>query len=222
MFIGHFIPAFIAASYPKSPRLGTLFVAAQLVDIAFFQFVLLGIEHMRIVPWITATNPMDLYHMPYTHSLLGSVGWALGFAAMIWTLSKYRMAAFMGFMVVLSHWFLDVLVHRADMTLWGSGPKLGIGLWDYPLLEMPLELGLTGAAIGYYLSRTRAKDGATLLPAWILGGVLLLAQLFNWLAPAPTAFDTSLPLSALGAFALFAWFAFRLDKTRIIKGAGEI
>lgn len=222
MFIGHFAPAFVAAAMPKAPRLGLLFIAAQLVDVGFFIFVLLGVEHMRIVPGITATNPMDLYHMPFTHSLIGSAVWALAFASGIWGMTKNRTGAVIGAMVVLSHWFLDVLVHRPDMKLLGTEPKLALGLWNVPMIEMPLELGITGAALGFYLSRTRAIGRATLTPAWVLGGMLLLVQLYNWLAPPPVKFDISLPLSALLAFALFAWLAFRLDRTRTLKGAGEI
>jgi hypothetical protein len=221
MFIGHFAPAFVAAAMPKAPRLGHLFIAAQLVDFGFFVLVLLGVEHMRIVPGITATNPMDLYHMPFTHSLIGSVLWALAFAGVIWIMTKNRSGAIIGAMVVLSHWFLDVLVHRPDMTLLGTEPKLGLGLWNTPMIEMPLELGITGAALGFYLSRTRAIGKATLTPAWVLGGMLLLVQLYNWLAPQPVKLDISLPISALLAFALFAWLAFRLDRTRTLKGAGE-
>jgi membrane-bound metal-dependent hydrolase YbcI (DUF457 family) len=225
MFIGHFAPAFIAASHPKAPRLGTLFIAAQLVDIAFFSFVMMGIENMRIVPKITATNPMDLYFMPFTHSLLGSALWGLALATVIAIFSKNRIAAQLSFLVVVSHWFLDVLVHRADMTVLGSAPKMGFGLWNHPLIEMPLELVLTGVALGYYLIRTRRQDGATHAPAWILGSALLLVQLYNWLSPEPTDMDMSLPLSALLAYGLFIWLAYRLDKTRIykaaIKGAGE-
>ncbi len=222
MFIGHFAPAFVAAAVPKAPRLGILFIAAQLVDIAFFSFVLLDIEHMRIAPGITATNPMDLYDMPYTHSLIGTAAWAAGFAAIVWAMTKNRTGALLAAMVVLSHWFLDVLVHRPDMTILGTPPKLGLALWDQPLIEMPLELGITGAALGFYLSRTRIKQGMTLTPAWVLGAALLLIQLYNWLSPPPTVMDASLPLMALAVFALFAWLAFRLDQTRIIKGAGEI
>ena len=48
MFIGHFAPAFIAAAVsPRSPRLGTLFVAAQLVDIGFAALLFPGLEAMR-------------------------------------------------------------------------------------------------------------------------------------------------------------------------------
>ncbi len=222
MFIGHFAPAFVGAAMPKAPRLGMLFIAGQLVDFGFFIFALLGVEHMRIVPGITATNPMDLYHMPFTHSLIGGAAWAAVFAGVIWIMTKNRTGAIIGAMVVLSHWFLDVLVHRPDMTVMGSAPALGLGLWNMPLIEMPLELGMTGAAFGFYMSRTRAVGNATMRPAWILAGMLLLVQLYNWLAPQPTTYDTSLPISALVAFTLFIWLAFRLDRTRTPKGAGEI
>jgi hypothetical protein len=39
--------------------------------------ILLGVEKVRIVPGITATNPLDLYFMPYTHSLIAAVLWSL-------------------------------------------------------------------------------------------------------------------------------------------------
>ncbi len=39
MFVGHYSAAFAATALPKAPKLGTLFVAAQLVDIAFFSFL---------------------------------------------------------------------------------------------------------------------------------------------------------------------------------------
>jgi membrane-bound metal-dependent hydrolase YbcI (DUF457 family) len=222
MFIGHFAPALIAATHRKAPRLSLLFVAAQLVDIGFFVFVMLGVERMRIVPGITAMNPMDLYHMPYTHSLLGGAAWGLGYAVFLWLLLKNRSAALIGFAVVLSHWFLDLIVHRADMTLLGGELKLGFGLWNYPMIEMPLELALTGGALAIYLIKTQSVDGASNRPAWILGATLMIVQLYNWFAPQPTTMDASLPVMALVAFGLFIWLAFRLDRTRTTKGAGEI
>ena len=74
MFIGHWAPALAVAARKPAPTVATLFVAAQLVDWAFFGFLLVGVEHMRVSPGISAMNPMDLYHVPYTHSLLGSFG----------------------------------------------------------------------------------------------------------------------------------------------------
>ena len=83
MFIGHYAPALLLATDRLAPRLGPLFIAAQLVDIAFFVFVLLGVEHLRLVPGITTMNAMDLYDMPITHSLIGTFAFAMVFAG-IW------------------------------------------------------------------------------------------------------------------------------------------
>jgi hypothetical protein len=217
MFIGHFAPALIAAAHPKAPRLGTLFVAAQLVDIAFFGFAIVGIENMRITPGLTAMNAMDLYDMPYTHSLGGGIIFASLMAWVIYYLSRNAAAALIAAGVVLSHWFIDLLAHAPDLTLFGSPPKLGLGLWNYPLLEMPLELGITGAALGFYISRTRPSEGndtRELQSAYWLGGVMLALQLYNWLGPQPKQFDLSLPIMALVVFGFFIWLAYRLDRTR--------
>ena len=88
MFIGRFAPAIVAATHPKAPGLATLFVAAQLVDFGFFGLALVGIENYRITPGITTMNPLDLYDMPFTHSLMGSAVWAFGFALFIWFFTK--------------------------------------------------------------------------------------------------------------------------------------
>ena len=138
MFIGHWAPAIIAATHKDSPSLPLLFIAAQLVDWAFFLFLMFGVESMRITPGISVMNPMDLYHMPYTHSLIGSAVWASIFAALIFGVSQSRNAALIGALVVLPHWFLDLLVHIPDLTIAGSPPKLGLGLWNHPSIEIPL------------------------------------------------------------------------------------
>ena len=117
MFIGHWAPALAAAAASKrAPKIGTLFVAAQLVDWAFFGLLLLGVEHMRFSPGISVMNPMDLYDMPLTHSLLGAAGFAAAFAALVWLASKDSLAALIAAAVVLSHWLLDLLVHVPDDT----------------------------------------------------------------------------------------------------------
>lgn len=221
MFIGHYAPALVAAALPKAPKLGVLFIAVQLVDIAFFLFVLGGVEAMRITPGITAMNGMDLYHMPYTHSLLGSILWGIGAALAVYGLTKNRTAAFVMATVVVSHWFIDLLVHRPDLTLMGSPPPMGLGLWNYPLIEMPLELGLIGAALGFYLSRTRQIAGCAKHWPWTLAAVLVIVQLYNWLAPEPEVMAASVPISGLLAYFLFAWLAYKTGQTRTLKGAGE-
>jgi hypothetical protein len=208
MFIGHYSAAFLAAAHPKAPRLGTLMIGAQLVDIAFFAFSLVGIENMRISPGATVMNPMDLYDMPFTHSLLGSLGWAIGFALIVRSQCRNWTPALIGGAVVMSHWFLDLLVHAPDLTLVGSSPKLGFGLWNHPFIEMPLEIGLViGSAWLFAQDRKPAQR-----PLLILIGALLVVQVYNWFGPEPKVMDISLPISALLAFAILVWLAYRVDK----------
>ncbi|HEX4874645.1 MAG TPA: hypothetical protein VFV06_07065, partial [Sphingorhabdus sp.] len=103
MFIGHFAPAMIAARHKDAPSLPVLFIGAQLVDWAFFGLLLTGAEKMRVTPGISAMNPMDLYYMPYTHSLLGSAIFALVFGALIFAATRNRTGVLIAAAVVLSH-----------------------------------------------------------------------------------------------------------------------
>ena len=202
MFIGHFAPALIAAVRPGAAGLGTLFVAAQIVDIGFAVLLVPGIEAMRIVPGITAMNPMDLHHMPYTHSLLGTLIWAAAFGAVVGFATRRKAAAIGAALVVASHWFIDLLVHIPDLTLYGAPPKFGLGLWDHPLIAMPLEIVLIGGAIFYYARRTDAPRGDGRL--WALVGLLLLAQAVDWFGPKAPVYSLAIPATMLAAYALIA------------------
>lgn len=209
MFIGHWAPALAAAARPKAPALGLLFIAAQLVDWAFFGLLLTGVEQMRVTPGISVMNPMDLYHMPYTHSLLGSALFGSAAAAAIWALTKDRTDALLGGVVVVSHWFLDLLVHVPDLTLAGSPPKLGMGLWNYPMLEIPLELGITFGALWLYV---RAKRPAPLRIA-VLSAVLLVLQAVNWFGPVEPEVTTGTSLLAFFAYGLATLSAWWMGKS---------
>src|SRR4026208_560074 len=82
MFVVHCGVSFAAKRVVPAVSLATLFIAVQLLDVGWSVFVLLGIEKARIVPGSTATNPLDLYYMPYTHSLVAALAWsALAFIA---------------------------------------------------------------------------------------------------------------------------------------------
>jgi hypothetical protein len=56
-------------------------------------------------------------------------------------------------LMVVSHWLLDLIVHRPDMPVLpgnlGGLPRLGLGLWTQPLLLPALELSLI--AVGSFL-----------------------------------------------------------------------
>ena len=212
MFIGHWAPALAAAALGKrQPRLATLFVAAQLVDWAFFAFLLVGVERMRVVPGITAMNPLDLYHMPWTHSLLGTLAWAAGLALVLWLWRRRELGfALLAGAVVVSHWLLDLLVHRPDLTLAGAPPKLGFGLWNNPVIAMPLEILLTAGALILYLTHTRGPA----IPVIVLAATLLLLQAVNWFGPEPTGVNAGTSLLAFFAYGLATLAAWWLGKTR--------
>ena len=220
MFIGHYAPAFIAATSRKLPRLGALFVAAQLVDIAFFSFLILGVEHLRLVPHATVMNAMDLYDMPWTHSLVGAIGWGVAFAVAIRLLRGSWTAGAIGGAVVVSHWLIDLLVHRPDLTLAGTPPKLGLGLWNHPWIEVPLELGFAFGGLWFFVSRTRATGASGKWSPLILAAAMAVFQAINWLTPQPDAVAPAPPatgwlgLFAYGALAALAWWVARTRTLR--------
>ena len=205
MFIGHWAPALAVAAKRQRPGLGTLFIAAQLVDWAFFGFVLLGVEKMRLNPAISAVSPLDLYFMPYTHSLVGALAFGIATTVIVWSILRDRTAGLLAGAVVVSHWLLDLLVHVPDLTIAGSPPKLGLGLWNYPAIEMPLELAITFGALWLYVRARRPQLGRALL----LGALLLGLQLFNWFGPVAsevTPGTSYLALLADGLVTLAAWW----------------
>lgn len=205
MFIGHWAPALAVAAKRKRPGLGTLFIAAQLVDWAFFLFVLLGIEKLRLTPGVSAMNPMDLYFMPYTHSLVGALAWGGGTTIIVWTILRDRTAGLLAGAVVVSHWLLDLLVHVPDLTIAGRPPKLGLGLWNFPAIEMTLELAITFGALWLYVRARRPR----LDRALVLAALLLVLQAVNWFGPVATEVTPGtsyLAFFAYGAATLAAWW----------------
>jgi membrane-bound metal-dependent hydrolase YbcI (DUF457 family) len=204
---GHYSAAFFAkAAAPRTP-LWLLAVAVQLVDVLFAGFVLAGVERMSLDPSL-ASNPLVLEHMPYTHSLLGTALWAglAAFATHRWLGSASAAAAVAA--AVCSHWLLDVLVHRPDMTLWGAPPKLGLGLWNFPAPALALELGLL-------LTSALACVRSGVLPArgvFVLVGALAAVQLATLLSP-PALGPNGVALSLLVLVAAVAWGAHRVERS---------
>ena len=211
MFVGHFAPAFVASALgPRAPRLATTFIAAQLVDWAFFALAILGVEKVRVEPGATVMVPLDLYFYPYTHSLAGAGLWALGFAALILIFRKNALAALLAGLVVVSHWVLDFLVHRPDLSLMGHEPHYGLGLWNYPAIAMPLEIGLLLGGLYFYLRRTRGPAG----PPIVLALALLIFQAINWFAPHPAEANLFLYVQALFAFGILTLLAAWVGENR--------
>lgn len=208
MFIGHWSAALVAATHPKAPRLPILFVAAQFVDWLFFGFVLAGWEHMRIIPGFTQVNPFDLYDMPWTHSMVGTIFWAALFGAIAWLWTKQGMAALIAAAVVFSHWLLDLLVHGPDLTIAGGAVKYGYGLWNHAAVEMPLEIGITMGALWLYAR----SSGGWRMSVTLLALVLVGLQAIDWLGSKPSEPGVSMAVLGWLGYAVAtvaAWWADR-------------
>jgi membrane-bound metal-dependent hydrolase YbcI (DUF457 family) len=159
MFVGHYGVSFAAKRFEKSITLWVLFVAVQLLDVFWSPFILLGIEKVRIVPGITATNPLDLYYMPYSHSLLAALLWSTGAFILYKLLAKPGSAGKVAFVVALavfSHWLLDFVVHRPDLPLYDDTAKVGLGLWNFPILAFALETVLLFGGMWLYFGVSQA------------------------------------------------------------------
>src|SRR5438094_6723161 len=172
MFVGHYGISFAAKRLDKTIPLWVLFLAVQLLDLGWGVLVPLGVEKVRIVPGITASNPLDLYYMPYTHSLV---------AALLWSLAGYvvyrsgrgfgasRRAALLVGAAVFSHWVLDLVVHRPDLPLYDNTAKMGLGLWNFPALALGLEAVLLFGGMWLYF-----RSGAARRTAFVVLGLIML------------------------------------------------
>ncbi len=199
MFVGHYGVSFAAKKAEPGVPLWVLFIAVQLLDVLWAPFVLLGIEKVRIVPGITASNPLDLYYMPYTHSLVAAIGWSV-VAFLVYRAVRpatTRAAVIVG-VAVFSHWVLDFLVHRSDLPLYDNTAKVGLGLWNLPAVALGLEALLLFGAMWLYLRHT-ARRTAML----VFGVVMLAIQAYVFFGP-PPASDKAAAATALIAYAVFA------------------
>jgi hypothetical protein len=149
MFIGHYSASFVAKAIAPTVPLWLLLVSAQLVDIGWGVLVLSGVERATLDATLPS-NPLVLQHMPYTHSLVATVVWSL--VAFAIANKVFRFAArdsLVVALVVASHWFFDLIVHRPDLPLLAHEPKLGFGLWNYPLIAYGLEILLLLLAVWF-------------------------------------------------------------------------
>ena len=184
MFVGHYAAAMAAkAIEPKAP-MWTLAAAAQLVDIGWSAFIIAGVEHARVDPALPGST-LVLYDMPWTHSLPAALIWSLAAALLAKLLlrTSWTVGAAIG-LTVFSHWVLDLLVHRPDLELWPGGARVGLALWDYPVPEQALEIGLI-AICGAMWVASRKSLGRVAWPAIGFVAFLVTLQIVAMLAPQP-------------------------------------
>ncbi len=205
MFIGHYGAAYAAkAVAPKAP-LAAYFLAVQALDVLFSVFVLSGIEHMEIVHKYTSYNPYRLYDMPITHSLVGSLGWAVAVAIVAMLVRLPRRESLVLGLAVFSHFLLDLPVHTPDLSIAGNDTaKLGLGLWNNVPLVIALELLLL---VGGWVLFSRSKRSDATFPKQrnrIFLGVLALLTIVTPFMPDPAS-PAVFAVQALLLYCVLAW-----------------
>jgi hypothetical protein len=213
MFLGHFGVGFGAKRLAPKTSLGTLFLAAQFLDLLWPTLLLLGLERVAIVPGITKVTPLDFVHYPLSHSLLAVVIWGALFGAVYYLIRRYPTGGWVCAMAVISHWVLDLLVHRPDLPILPGGDfRAGFGLWNSLGATMVIELGVFALGLALYLRATSAADHIGSLGLWALVGLLLLIYAGNLFgAPPPNI----LAIAWLGQaqWLLIAW-GYWIDRHR--------
>ena len=211
MFIGHFAVAFAAKAAVPRASLGTLFLAAQFVDLLWPTLLLLGFETVRINPSPPGGPPLDFVDYPISHSLAGVLVWsALFFAIHFLRHRQWRNALVLGGLV-LSHWLFDLAVHHPDLPLYPGAPDfLGFALWAHPVRENLLEFAMLAVGVFLYLRTTRALDNSGRRGLWALVVLLCLIQAGNSLAmPPPNAAAVAWVGEAQWLLVAWAWWVDR-------------
>ena len=199
MFIGHFGVALAAKKAAPRVSLGTLILATSWIDLVWPILLLLGIEHVRIVPGITALTPLEFTDYPFTHSLVMVIVWGLLLGGAYFLVTPSVKGSVVVGSVVVSHWLLDWLTHRPDLPLYPDGPKAGLGLWNSVPLAIAVESLIFVVGVLLYYRATRAKDRIRTWSFWALIAALVFFYIINIVGPPPPDEKT------LAWFALAAW-----------------
>jgi hypothetical protein len=217
MGVGHAAVALGASRFAPRMNVGWLVFAAFLADFLLGVFSFFGLEHAT-VPADFSTHHYLLFTFPYSHGFVPLLLWAAiaGFLISLPRGKTMKRVFWVVAAVVVSHFFLDGLVHVAGLPLAGeNSPKLGLGLWRNLPVELALESLLTLAAIALYCKMAGSKAPAVSrygVPAFmLLLAALTWTQLFA-VAPPPLKV---LPYNWLIAPVVFGAIAWLLDRKRV-------
>ena len=217
MFLGHFGVGFGAKRFAPLTSLGTLFLAAQFIDLLWPSLLLLNLERVAIVPGITTVTPLDFTHYPWSHSLLVVAIWGAAFGVVYYLVKRSRIGAWVCGLAVVSHWFLDLLVHRPDLPILPNGDyRAGFGLWGSLAATLVVELLVFAVGLALYLRTTTATDRIGSIGLWGLVGFLVLVYLGN-LFGAPPPSVRAIAWLGQAQWLIILW-GYWIDRHRTVRG----
>jgi hypothetical protein len=211
MFIGHFAAGMAGKKLQPTISLGTLFFAAQFLDLLWPTLLLLGVERVVIAPGISAVTPLDFTHYPISHSLALVLAWGVIFGVIYFLITKNRSGAWLLGLLVISHWFLDLVVHVPDLPLYpGDSPKVGFGLWNSAILTIILEGAIFTTGIYLYVRVKHNLGRSVSWWFWSLVIFLLFVHIMNFIGPPPPDVEAIAWAGHLQwLFVLWGWWADR-------------
>ena len=223
MFIGHFGLSFAAKKAAPKVSLGTLFIATQFVDILWPFLLVFNIEKVAIVPGYTKSNALEFLYFPYTHSLLAGAIWGMVFGAIYWLVKRDKQGAIVIGLCVLSHWFLDLLVHTADLPLSPfTDQKFGLGLWNHVAISLTIETIIYLAGVFIYASSTKAKTSGSNWGLWSFVVFLLIFNFANTFGPPPSDAIITLFIMLVTLMVIIISLAYWVDKKRIVISKNQV
>jgi hypothetical protein len=216
MFVGHLAVGMAAKRIEPKLSLGTAVLAAMLVDLLAFVFLIAGIEHFEAVPGATSNRVIG-HDIAFSHSLLMGAIWGALFAGVWFLRKRHPRGAWLLFAVVLSHWPLDVVSHRPDMALApGVRQVLGLGLWNSIPATLLVEGGAWLLAIAIYVRATRPRNRTGIFAFWIVAALLTLM----WYKNLTAGMDPNPVKAGIGGLIVFslvvAW-AYWINRLRLLR-----
>jgi hypothetical protein len=220
MFVAHYGVSFAAKPLAPPVPLWIWFVAVQWMDVVWSVLVLLGVEKLRIVSGFTQANALDLYYMPYTHGLPGSIVLSLLLGAIVAVFTSGNRATTLALVAAasFSHWVFDLIVHVADLPLYDDTAKVGFGLWRHVALSFPLELIFLGLGAWLYARATTFRGANGRYVYWGFVIVLAVLQVYANFGPPPSSPD-AMAMTALFLYVALAVAAAWVERVAI-AGSG--
>jgi membrane-bound metal-dependent hydrolase YbcI (DUF457 family) len=216
MFIGHFAVGMAGKRVAPKVSLPVLFLAAQFADTLWPLLVAAGLETVRIAPGDTKYTPLEFVSYPWSHSLLMLIIWGIMFGAIYRLYTGDNRGGVVIGALVVSHWVLDWITHRADLPLYPGGPKFGLGLWNNPNASMGVEIVLFAIGVAIYEGTTKGKDKMGQYSFWFM--ILLFLVAFaasSGGAPPPSV--KAIWIVSLVAIALGLLLASYVDRHRTLE-----
>jgi hypothetical protein len=185
MFIGHFGVGLGLKNRAPSVSLGTLFLAAQFIDLLWPTLLLLGIEKVELSP-AAKGPPLRFTEYPISHSLVMVLVWAVLFGGVYYLLRRHVTGALVCGIAVVSHWFLDLIVHHSDLPILpASTGRYGFGLWDSLAGSALVEGVIFALGLWLYCRATTPLDRIGSIGFWALIAFLVVIHLANIFGPPP-------------------------------------